>query len=109
MDSALKEAKRRIVGSSGKNRSGRCEGKNRNGWRRRRTAEASSVLTGSDGGVKRDVLRQSKGSGGAVDGKVAVKSATVHVVGAERDDGVEFTKHGKAKNCVCSDIRAESE
>ena len=105
----MEEAKRRIVGSSGKNRSGRHKRKNRNSWRRRRTAEASSVLTGSDGGVERDVLGQSKGSGGAVDGKVAVKSVTAHVIGAERDDGVEVAKHGKAKNSVCSDIRAESE
>ena len=108
MDSALEEAKRRVVCSSGKDRSGRRKRKNGDGGRWRRTAEASSVLARSDGGIEGDVLRQSKSSGGAVDGKVAVKSATVHVIGAERDDGVEFTKHGKAKNSVDSDIRAKS-
>ena len=51
------------------------------------------MIARSVGGVEGAVSGKAEGGSGSSDRKVTMESATVHSVGAERDDGIEVTKH----------------
>ena len=103
----MQESMGEIVGSSSKKRSWRCKRKSRSSGRRWQTAKTSGTVARSVSRIKRTVGGQAKGSSSASDRKVAVEGATVHGVGAERDDGVEVAEHGEAKDGIDGNVRAE--
>ena len=51
------------------------------------------MITRSVGWVKGAVSGKAEGGSGSSDREVTMENATVHSVGAERDDGIEVAKH----------------
>jgi hypothetical protein len=82
-------------------------GKSRGGGRGWKVAGASMIASGI-GRVEETIGRKAVSGSGAGDRKVEVECAAVQGIGAERDDSIKITQHGKSENSVDSDVGAES-
>jgi hypothetical protein len=87
MDGPLKETERHVVSSGSEASGGRSESESGSGSRSRKTASAG-VIASSRSGVKSTASRQAKIGGRASNWEVDSEGATVHGIGAKRNDGV---------------------
>jgi hypothetical protein len=66
--------------------------------------KAGSAVASRVSGVERAGRRQAESSSSSDDRGVVVEGATVHRIGAKRNDRVVITEHGQAENGVDNDI-----
>jgi hypothetical protein len=69
--------------------------------------KAGSAVASGVSGVERAGRRQAESSSSSDDREVAVEGATMHRIGAKRNDRVEITEHGQAENGIDGDIRTK--
>jgi hypothetical protein len=69
--------------------------------------KAGSAVASRVSEVERAGRRQAESSSSSDDREVAVEGATMHRIGAKRNDRVEITEHGQAENGVDGDIRTK--
>ena len=107
MDGALQEALGEIISSSGEARAKGCSGKGR-GCSRTGKAARTSMIARSGSRIEGAIGRQAKVRGSTGDWEIEVEGTAVHTIRAERNDRVKIAEHGKAKNSIDGDIRAQS-